>query len=149
MTDIATDERGCPLVEMDAAVFREEGYLYEINRLILHPLGLDLIAARDVFGSETLRVRDLRFIAGELHYEGLRLEDGDLRYVQGQGDAGPPVDTPMPRLDLLASEIERRGPARMEALGYVIQPLPPEVKQLHVTVRETVALPGEVVADAE
>jgi hypothetical protein len=39
---------------MDIAEFREKGYLQEINRLLLHPLGLALQATIDADGNETL-----------------------------------------------------------------------------------------------
>jgi hypothetical protein len=92
---------------------KERGLLQEINRLVLHPLGLVLLPdpASGTLGIYT----DYRFDVGT-HYEETELS-ADFATAVAEG-------------------IETRGPDRLKALGYIIQPLPPHVKQLKVSVLE-------------
>lgn len=86
-----------------------DDFIQEINRLILHPLGHVLLPA-DV---GTFKIYDLRL-------------DGEVTLHQADSDAAQRV----------ADGIEARGPARIAELGFVVQPLPPDTKQLHLTIKE-------------
>ena len=88
---------------MDIAEFRELGYLQELNRGFLHPLGLALEVIVDENGNERLGgVWDYRDDPEGLRYEGMDLA---------------------PKADAIAQERERRRPVREEALGYWQQPI--------------------------
>ena len=87
---------------MDIAEFREFGYLQELNRGFLHPLGLALEVVAEDDGTERLGgVWDYRDDP-----EGVRYEDLDLTE----------------KAQRVAEEREHRRPAREAALGYWQQP---------------------------
>lgn len=115
---------------MDVEEFRSLGLLQEINRLILHPLGLAMYVdpANQRIGVYDDRTDPEGFAFG-----------GDLPYPE--------------KASSVVELLEQRGPARIEALGYVVQPLPPEVKQLKVTVLEPnvqyIGSPDEIDAGEE
>lgn len=111
---------------MDIAEFRELGLVQEINRLILHPLGLALEVKVDETGEHLGGVWDWRDDPEGIIFEGDIME----RFAE--------------RATAIANMLEERGAYRLETLGYVIQPLPPEAKQLKVSVLEpmTVRVPG-------
>jgi hypothetical protein len=113
--------QGITVRKLDIRAFREAGFLHEINRLILHPCGLALeIAIDPATGEEKFGgVWDCTDDP-----EGVLYGEDYLSVVKAQN---------------VAEIIEHRGRARAEALGYVIQPLPPEVKQLNLTVKELIA----------
>lgn len=101
----------------DIGELRELGVLHEINRLLLHPLGLALEVKVAADGTETLGgVWDYRDDAEGIYY-GADLLNSD-------------------KASRIAYAIEATGPGRIARLGYVIQPVSPDVKQLHLTVRE-------------
>jgi hypothetical protein len=104
---------------------REMGVLQEINRLILHPLGLALEVTED---QSRLRIWDCR---------------SDLAGVMFDKDTLDPE-----KAANVANLLEERGGYRIAELDFVIQPLPPETKQLHLTVKEQIVSripgPGEV-----
>lgn len=91
---------------IDIAEFRALGLVAEINRQILHPLGLALSVKVEDDGSETLNgVWDYRddpegVIFGYDHLELMR--EGARK---------------------VAALLAERTPAREEALGYVVQPV--------------------------
>lgn len=92
---------------IDIAEFREFGYLQEVNRLFFHPLGLALEVVREDDGTERLGgVWDYRDDP-----EGIRFGDG----VQD----GPDSD----KAHRVARARRDRAPARMDALGYMEQPV--------------------------
>lgn len=87
---------------IDIAEFRSEGYLQELNRRFLHPLGLALEVMVDDDGTERLGgVWDYRDDP-----EGINFARSDLRSHAGRID----------------EEWERRRPARVAGLGYMVQP---------------------------
>lgn len=87
---------------MDLREFRDEGYLQEVNRRFLHPLGLALEATVESDGSVSLSgVWDDRDDP-----EGTRYEGGDLAPKAAN-------------IDRLWAEREE---ARRAALGYMVQP---------------------------
>lgn len=88
---------------IDIREFRETGYLQELNRLFLHPLGLALEVIIDDDGSERL--------GGIWDY---RADDEGIAY----SDATDLAE----KADRVAGLQAERGPRRMTALGYIIQP---------------------------
>lgn len=100
------------VVRIDIREFRERGYLQEVNRRFLHPLGLALETVIEEGGAERL--------GGVWDYRG----DPEGIYFD--------TDT----LDLAAAaehvddEWRRRAPGRRRALGYVVQPVGAEMAEL-------------------
>lgn len=92
---------------MDIAEFRELGYLQEINRRFLHPLGLALEVVRDdVTGEERLGgVWDERADPEGISYGG--------EYEAGLAAKAAFVD----------AEWKARAAARVAALGFMVQPV--------------------------
>lgn len=92
--------------EMSVAEFRAQGYLQEVNRRILHPLGLALIATT-LEGWETIiGIRDDR-----ADPEGIIFAPGTLTATEGE------------RAGRITDEWVERSSARLAALGYVVQPI--------------------------
>lgn len=91
---------------ISVAEFREQGYLQEVNRRILHPLGLALVA--DVLeGVEVIRgVRDDR-----ADPEGLIYAAGTIPEAERE------------RAYRIEREWLEAAGRRMAALGYVVQPI--------------------------
>lgn len=88
---------------MDIAEFRSGGYLQEVNRRFLHPLGLALEVTVDDDGRERL--------SGVWDYR----EDPDgIRYAESM-DLRPHAAT-------IAAEWNLRSSTREAELGYMIQP---------------------------
>lgn len=98
---------------ISASSFRELGFLHEVNRLVLHPLGLAMFVDPD---KDQMGVFDMRDDPEGVYYHDETLRPEAATYV--------------------AEKLEARGQARIDQLGYVIQPLPPEVKQLKVSILE-------------
>jgi len=89
---------------MDITEFREEGYLQELNRRFLHPLGLALEVVQEKDGREYLGgIWDFRDDP-----EGLIFDDDVLK---------------ADRIAAIDSEWQRRGQSRLDGLGYVLQPV--------------------------
>lgn len=87
---------------IDIAEFRRLGYVQEINRRFLHPLGLAIEVVIDDDGNESLGgVWDYRDDPEGIHYDGVDLVEGASR---------------------TQDEWNRREPARRSALGYMVQP---------------------------
>ncbi len=90
---------------IDVAEFQAEGYLQEVNRRFLHPLGLALEVLRHDDGTVALGgVWDYRDDP-----EGMAF-GGDFASLRGKAA----------RIDVLWAE---REPARRAALGYMVQPV--------------------------
>lgn len=95
---------------MDIGEFQRAGYLQEVNRLFLHPLGLALEIGRD----ET---------TGHWHLSGVwdfRTDPEGIRFAPEMID-----DEFIVRADRIAALRAHRIGARVQALGYIIQPLGP------------------------
>lgn len=92
--------------EMPVAEFRELGYLQEVNRRLLHPLGLALVV-ETLEEFEVIRaVRDDRAdLEGIIYAAGTIPEDEKARAAR------------------INAEWSRRSAARQARLGYVIQPI--------------------------
>jgi hypothetical protein len=92
--------------ELTVAEFREQGYLQEVNRRFLHPLGLALVAEH-VENFEVIRgVRDARADPEGIIYA-----------------AGTIPDAERERADRITAEWVERSSTRLAALGYVVQPI--------------------------
>lgn len=96
------------VVELD-----QLGVFQEVNRLILHPLGFAM--GLDALGEFVVI---------------------DTRDAEAESAHFPEEILNADKATTVAEMIEARGPDRLERLGYVVQPLPPEVKQLKVSVLE-------------
>jgi hypothetical protein len=119
--DAEVDAKNCQVVELSVRVFRELGLLHEINRLILHPLGL----AMSVNIDPATNVESFGPIWNCLD------DPEGIAYGENYIDAAKAAS--------VATLIEARGRTRIPALGYVVQPVDPRVKQLHMTVKEPFA----------
>lgn len=95
------------IVRIDIAELRRLGYLQELNRRFLHPLGLALEVIVD---KETKEER----LGGVWDY---RDDPEGMRY--GEGPHAPELD----KAKAIEEELEQRAPARRAALGYVVQPV--------------------------
>jgi hypothetical protein len=90
---------------LDIGEFRANGYLAEVNRRVLHPLGLALAIEPD----ETGVLRIVGVLDDRDDPEGIYF--GDPEHLAG-------------KVAKVAAEEERRRPAREAALGYWVQPIP-------------------------
>lgn len=80
-----------PKVIKDAATFlAENGLLFEINRRILHPLGLELMVGQPegAAGLEITGIGDRREEAGGLMYDAAALDDGARRFLSYMENKG-------------------------------------------------------------
>lgn len=94
---------------IDIAEFRREGYLQEVNRQFFHPLGLALEVVVDDDGEERL--------GGVWDY---RDDSEGISYGEGMIDPGKADRVQRARWD--------RELRRIAALGYVTQPIVPDVR---------------------
>ena len=90
--------------KIDVKKFREQGYLQELNRQFLHPLGLALAVHVDDDGNETLDgIWDVRE-----DEEGMIYDPSEISKEKA--------------LNVLGEQAEKCT-ARLAALGYLIQPI--------------------------
>lgn len=94
-----------PIKYLDAREFREGGYLQEVNRLVLHPIGLALEVVREEDGTERL--------GGVWDYR----DDPEGVYF---GDGVDAEKAEKVRAELLAKTARR-----LKTLGYIVQPVRP------------------------
>jgi hypothetical protein len=93
---------------MDIKEFRAKGYLQEINRLLLHPLGLALeVIINDEDGSERL--------GGVWDY---RDDPEGLAYLD-EVASSPEFQQ---KAQYIAAQFHSRAQRRQEELGFIIQP---------------------------
>lgn len=91
---------------IDIAEFRSFGYLQEINRLFLHPLGLALEVMINPDGTETLGgIWDYRHDPEGMMFDGQAIDRDKVRRVR--------------------AEWQRMAESREDRLGWVIQPCEP------------------------
>lgn len=96
---------------IDIKEFREKGYLQELNRRFLHPLGLALEITIDSFGTENLGgIWDYREDKEGIYYD---ISNSDIeRKIK--------FETKKSFIDY---EFESRSILRKEALGFDIEPI--------------------------
>ena len=96
---------------MDPKEFREQGYLQELNRKFLHPLGLALEIMVHKDGSETLSgIWDCRDDPEGIWYD---LANSDEERIQRF----------IEKRDNVENERVTRSEARFQALGFDIEPI--------------------------
>ena len=96
---------------IDVKEFREKGYLQELNRRFLHPLGLSLEISIDDDGNEKLGgVWDYRDDKEGIYYD---ISNEDLERKSRFNDKKAFID----------DELENRCKNRKEILGFDIEPL--------------------------
>lgn len=88
---------------IDIAEFRGEGYLQEVNRQFLHPLGLALEVTVEEDGTE--------------HLSGVWDSRDDPEGIWFDGAADPDMAANV------AHELEQRAPHREAGLGFVVEPV--------------------------
>ena len=89
---------------MSVKEFRERGYLQELNRRFLHPLGLALEVVVEEGETERFgEVWDYRDDPEGLIFGDALLDESKALFING--------------------EVMSRSPARRAALGYVVQPI--------------------------
>lgn len=97
--------------------FREAGYLQELNRQFLHPLGMAIEVVVNDDGTEAL--------GGIWDY---RDDPDGMRFDYANHEHSPPkrVSGARAKADRVQREMDARRPVREGALGYWIEPIPKE-----------------------
>jgi len=91
--------------------FRTEGYLQELNRRFLHPLGLALSVDIDEDGNETFgEIWDYRSDEEGIYYDLLNSSDERINKFKENAQ-------------YIDSELEKRKEKRIEIFGDVIEPI--------------------------
>jgi hypothetical protein len=96
---------------IDIKEFREKGYLQELNRRFLHPLGLALEIVSD---------NDVETIGGIWDYR----EDKEGILYEIAGSDQERIERFKRNEQFIDSELESRSIERSKALGFVIEPIP-------------------------
>jgi hypothetical protein len=102
MTVAEEDDR---VKRIDIEEFRQVGYLQEVNRCFLHPLGLALEVITDDQGRAVS-------LGGVWDY---RDDPEGMNFGPGMIDEA--------KVDRIANEWDDKAAARQERLGYVVQPV--------------------------
>jgi len=78
-----------PTVDKPAQFLKDQGILFEINRQVLHPLGLELALTCDE-GGELVRLElyDNRDDPGPIHFPSDSFEEGRQKYEQYMSEHG-------------------------------------------------------------
>lgn len=96
---------------IDIKEFREKGYLQELNRRFLHPLGLALEIVQESDGTETLGgIWDYREDKEGIYYD-IANSDAE-RKVRFQTNKA-----------FIDNELKTRSKIRKEALGFNVEPI--------------------------
>jgi len=104
---------------MDAKEFREKGYLQELNRRFLHPLGLALEISIEEDGTESLgRIWDYR---GDP--EGISYDIANPQYSNEEQ-----VEKFQKSFDFIEGEIKSRKMKRIDGVGFWVEPIPGRIK---------------------
>ena len=101
-----------PLKFIDLTEFRDLGYLEELNRRFLHPLGLAMAVNVDEDGTATF--------AGI--YDDREDPEGWIMGYKSHPDPDNTRDIAKQRAEFVEAEIEKRAEKRIESFGWVIQP---------------------------
>lgn len=99
---------------MDIKEFQDKGYLQELNRQFLHPLGLALEVAVDDDGNVSL--------GGIWDYR----EDPEGIYFDLENSSDQRIERFMDRAQFIANEFEKRRKNRKKlfnSIGYVVEPI--------------------------
>jgi hypothetical protein len=97
--------------KIDIKEFRENGYLQELNRQFLHPLGLALEVVQDSDGTEYIGgVWDYRDDEEGIQYD--YINSNDERVVVANNKA-----------NFINNEFVTRGIPRYNKLGFIIEPI--------------------------
>ena len=92
--------------------FREKGYLQELNRQFLHPLGLALEVLSYADGNEELGgIWDYREDKEGIYYDIANSEE-DRKAIFRM------------KMEHIAEELENRSKDREDAIGFIIEPIP-------------------------
>lgn len=100
---------------IDIKDFREKGYLQEVNRQFLHPLGLALSVTINEDGSE--------YLNGILDY---RDEPCGIIYDLENLDKNKIEDFKL-KMDFIEKEFNRTIKSRIDKLGYGVEQLPKNI----------------------
>jgi hypothetical protein len=96
---------------IDIKEFREKGYLQELNRQFLHPLGLALEIVQNSDGTETLGgVWDYRDDKEGIQYDYLNSNDERIKLAKE-------------REELVKNALHSRIFDRFKGLGFIIEPI--------------------------
>ena len=98
--------------KLDVKKFRELGYLQELNRNFLHPLGLALEVSIDENGFE--------YISGIQDH---RSDDEGLIFDLKSSNQER-LEIFKKRIEFIESEFLKRSKNREEKLGFIIEPIP-------------------------
>ena len=108
---LADSVENAEIKRMPIDEFRRLGYLQELNRQFLHPLGLALEVVINSTGTEFLGgIHDYREDAEGIHY-GLSGSGEDRKAMFAK------------KRDYVESERKSRAAARIDALGFLIEPV--------------------------
>ena len=100
---------------VSAQEFRKKGYLQELNRTFLHPLGMALeIIIDNITGEEK--------IGGILDYR----DDDEGIIFDLKNSNQDRIDRFVKNRDFILKEFHKRTDARSESLGFMVEPLPGE-----------------------
>lgn len=149
---------------LDIKTFRERGYLHEVNRLLLHPLGLALSVE---IGPGTVRLTEQETERLQAVADQPGLDDGTRSFLRDLAIRALTAEESLAGVwdqrgdpggieygwDLLseakarhvAEEWDRRQPARVNGLGFMVQPL--GGPQLHVGVARLLSAEERKVGD--
>jgi hypothetical protein len=98
--------------KIDIKEFREKGYLQELNRQFLHPLGLALEVIIQGDGSESLGgIWDYRKDSEGIHYDLKNYADRETRDIFSN------------KAKFIEQEIQNRKDKRINILGFWIEPI--------------------------
>jgi hypothetical protein len=101
---------------IDIKEFREKGYLQELNRRFLHPLGLALGVNIDEDGNETLgNIWDYRNDPEGIYYDLINSDQNR-------------IDKFLKNEKFISDEFEKRKDCRIKLLDDLIEPILREVK---------------------
>ena len=107
-----TDE----IKKIDIKEFREKGYLQELNRRFLHPLGLAMeVIINKESGEESLGgVWDYREDT-----EGIYYAFNEKKFTNAER-----LKTTQQKFDSIESELAKRSEGRIKSLGFLYEPIP-------------------------
>lgn len=101
---------GTEIKRMNIKEFRESGYLQEVNRRFLHPLGLALeVTIEEETGEE--------YISGVWDYR----EDEEGIYYDFKNSTQERIEKAQKKAKLIDDEIAKRKDKRIEILGSIIE----------------------------